>query len=788
MGHSWKAEIIRTDGTTSITFADGDDVSVTPHVGLSEDPKAVLELNTPTRAVLRVINNWRVAAYNLMSSSCALWSSGSAGAIARGMYVRVEQGGTVTHIGRIKKIEEGDGGELLITSYDDLMQLGELRDSMIFFDQARDKIGDSLFANGPDVTVSFNAAKQITATIPDSDAIMPFMRLALAEPQNYYTGLIDGETSASISQLNYGWLQTFQVRHRDFFRVRFKYRSTADNIVTLLLMSTSWNGDHYLPSAELATYSFTLPNTGDSWVIYETPALPYVLTPGTVYGFGLRVASQVTTAHIALADEYGGGYSPELVEMYMRESGGTWSLVTAPYEPWQINLQFLTEREIESANYRLSGTSLVVDYDQTTIKSTDLSRYAKFLRLTYFYGKLPAEEIMERILTRAGFSPSRAGGLGQGAALVGFYNTGGYSYLECLQELADIYEPTQGLQWAFMRNIAVSGLSGTTITIGKRRKPWSDAIAGGTFSDDPASLANTKKVLGHGLRQAFESKVGTVRVIGKAFDGSPVFVELDDKLWSSQGSLVDLTGSALMEIINDSTVTTGEQAARTAEAVIREEHQNHLEGPLTLQGLHPEIWQLASAQDNFASSQVLGLTSPAYGLSAFPVIARKITIGGKQTVLDLDNLRRENQTMLRRAMDKALRAESFAIESLPSFVAIPVRYASTLPAGYAAYDRIKLIRADSTEFATTTFSTAVVRTDDNCSPTAAGYAHYAGYFPANRAGGPSSYKYSGGTPSLHMITQVALGNGSTWLTVTLPRPYWVWNHQAVLVDFYGLRP
>lgn len=788
MGYSWKAEIIRTDGTTSITFADGDSVTRTAHIGLSEEPQAVLELNTPTRAVLRVNNRWRVPAYNLMSSSCALWSSGSAGAIAQGMYVRVTQGGTVTHIGRIKKIEEGDGGVLVITSYDDLMQLGELRDQAIFFKYARDKAGDSLFANGPDVTVSFNSSKQIAATLPDSDAITPFMRLALAEPQDYYTGLVDGETSASIGSLGYGYLMCFQTRHREFFRIRFKYRSTASYTVTVIIMSTSWNGYHYVPSSELSTYSFTLPDTGDEWVTYKSPPLPYVLTPGTVYGVGLRCASDASAAYLGFADEYTGGTMEELVECYTRDSGGTWTLITAPYEPWQLNPQFLVEREIESSDYLVNGTALTVDYGTTSIVSSDLTRYAKFLRLTYFYGKLPAEEIMEQIIERAGFTAARAASLAQGSELVGFYNTGSYSYLECLQELADIYEPTQGHQWAFMRDIVTSGLSGSTIRIGRRLQPWADTVGGGTYSDDPASLSDTKKVLSHALRHAFEAKVGTVRVYGQAFDGSPVFVELDDKLWSSEGSLVDLTGSPLMEIITDSTVTTGEQAVRTAEAVIREEHQNHLEGPLTLQGLHPELWQFATAQENFGSSALLALTSPAYGLTAFAVVARQITIGGKQTALDLDNLRRQNQSMLRRAMDKALRAESFAIDSMPATVTIPVRYASALPAGYASYDRIKLIRSDAVTYITTTFGTDVILTDDNCSPDGDGYTHYAGYFPANKAGGPSSYKYSGGTAYRYQITQVALGDGTTWLTVTLPRPYWVWNHQAVLVDFYGARP
>lgn len=128
-------------------------------------------------------------------------------------------------------------------------------------------------------------------------------------------------------------------------------------------------------------------------------------------------------------------------------------------------------------------------------------------------------------------------------------------------------------------NMAAAGLTGTQVKIGARPKSWSDVIAGGTFSDDPAALTGSKKVLAHQVRHGFEAKVGTVRIIGTAFDGSPIFVELDDRLWSSQGSLVDLTGSALMDVIADPTVRTGGQAVLVGEAVIREEHQNHLEGP-----------------------------------------------------------------------------------------------------------------------------------------------------------------------------------------------------------------
>lgn len=790
MGYSWKAEIIRTDGTTSITFADGDSVTRTAHIGLSEEPQAVLELNTPTRAVLRVNNRWRVPAYNLMSSSCALWSSGSAGAIAQGMYVRVTQGGTVTHIGRIKKIEEGDGGVLVITSYDDLMQLGELRDQTIFFDNAVDRIGDTVLANGPNITNAFNSANLIEATLPHVDIISPLMYLGIVEPgamvdESYIPGSDDMDTGdlEPTTDDNYCGVSIYRrALVSDFLKIRFRYCNPGASTVTATVgvWSATAGG---APSSLLGSVTVSCPVTGSGvFVTVDSECFPVKLTKGTSYCF---TVTWPTDDALLVPVEW------DTAVTFYYWKGDAWAF-SGYYAPYVEPIGGI-ERELSSADYLLtegsSTTTITVDYGETSITALDMSSYGKFLRVSYFYGKLPAEEIMEQIIERAGFTAARAASLAQGSELVGFYNTGSYSYLECLQELADIYEPTQGHQWAFMRDIVTSGLSGSTIRIGRRLQPWADTVGGGTYSDDPASLSDTKKVLSHALRHAFEAKVGTVRVYGQAFDGSPVFVELDDKLWSSEGSLVNLTGSPLMEIVTDSTVTTDEQAVRTAEAVIREEHQNHLEGPLTLQGLHPELWQFATAQENFGSSALLALTSPAYGLSAFAVVARQIMIGGKQTALDLDNLRRQNQSMLRRAMDKALRAESFAIDSMPATVTIPVRYASTLWSGYTSFDRIKLIRSDGTTYITASFGTDVIITDDNCSPDGVGYTHFAGYFPGNRAGGPTSYKYTGGTASIHQITQVALGNMyGTYYTVTLPRPYWVWGHQAVLVDFYGARP
>lgn len=805
MAHTWRAEIVRSDGS-SLTFADGDDVKTTDNVGLSEEPQVVLERNNPSKAMLTIRSFWAVPAHSVMSSYCTLWSSGAAGAVARGMHVRVHQVDSasgvemLTFIGEIKRIEELDG-RVRVTAYDKLMILGETKDPVIFFDKARDSIGDAALSNGPDIAISFNSDGQIVATLPDKDIVTPLMQCRLAEPKTYNdrSGNVGGNAfGGSIGGSQY-MLMAMVMPGDVFYGMWASMASNGlgDAITRLSLWNAAWDGSRWTVGTLIGESSnVTIPN-GAGQALYRF-VLPRAVTRGKVYFIGFRGYSGSAAAVLgAPADR--SSIPPELLGCAVGTFGSwtyrqiSWRGDSGTMNPWSIGLMMLEERDIGAENYVLqesgSTTTITIAYGETSIMATDLSTYNKHLRVSYFYGHLSPVTVLERLLTHGGMSPSRAGSVGLGTAQMGFYNTANYSYLECAQELADFYDPVVGRQYTFACDHAAAGLDGMLVSIGYRHKPWADPIDAYTFSDDPMAIeTNTlkRRLLSHNFKHAFEAKRGTVRVIGQAFDGSPVAVGTDDMLWPD--SLVLATGSPLMDSIVDSTVTTGDQAARMAESLIREEHQNGLEGPMQLDGLWPSIWRLRTNEDYFGGSRVIGVSSPKYGMGDYPAVPRRMVIGGRTTDLELDNARPDDQTQIKRSMERSMASESFDVARLPDTVYIFARYANDNAGDWDRFDRMSLFREDWTYYYLAAYGTRPVRTDDSCAPDGRGYTHYAGFFPAHRRGGVSSYKWESGAASLHRFTSVQLGRADgSWLNVPL-KPYYVWSHQNVLVDVYGRRP
>lgn len=798
MGHTWKAVITHSNGTSTITFADGDDVSVTPYIGLVEPPSSRPELNVPKKAELRVRNVWNVAARNVMSSSCALWSGGATGAIVEGMRLQVWHvdagNGTEyqTFDGRIKSVSADR--TVVLTAYDDLMILGETKDPFAVFSAMRDRVGDASVANGPDITTTMDYANErLTASLPDGGAVQPLVRVAVAIPTDVYPDLIN-ESPSDYLALSYGRAQCFFIpdgKHT-YFRFKFTYKwadPSSIKAAQIVIMSTTYTGGRYNYSAVVAgPLSLTIAGTDGKWMTAMTTVDVRNLTPGRVYAIGIYPDSPpVTDIYFGMTKPW----SNKAADVWYKDSGGVWQLGDKNDGVFSMTPMALVDEEISADQYTITpGTpdSIVIpftSFDRSAL--VDGYPYNKWLRVSYYYGKLTRRAVMAKLITRAAnaaVTEYLPGGIESEGSLLGFYYTGTRSYLECMQELADLVDPSLATQAVLSHIFSTSMLHGT---IGVRDRPW---VASPVmyFTNDPMAVeSSTRKrvIASHALKRAFEAKVGTVRIIGKAPDGSPISVEVDDKLWSD--SLVNRTGSPLMEIAADSTCTSHAQAVLQAEALLAKQHQNVVEGTLELEGFWPSLWEWSTSDGQYGSSKVFALDIPEFGLSDVPVIARAISFGKHRTTIDLDSVRPADTTMVKRGLNSALRAESFSVSSLPDTVYIYVR-APSLPAGYAAYDRIKIRRADGTWFYTTDLGTKLATADDKTG--GSGYRHWSGFFPAGRANSPSSYKWTGSAGQNHLIDQVAVGDGTNWTTIALEYPqakYVLW-HQNVLVNVRGPRP
>lgn len=793
MGHTWRAEIIRGDGS-SLTFADGDDVAVTAGLKLTAEPVVALELNRPSKATLE-IGISSVAAQNVRSASFARWSSGPAGAVGRGMHVRVWQtdaasGAEVqTFQGRVWSVERANDRAVLI-AYDALMDLAETREPSIFFNAFRDQIGgEAQGGNGPYVTVSTDASGRLTATLPDADIVQPLVRVTLSEPRETIDGIAQAERSwMQLTGNNTGAGIVLSLkRPTSISRIRarlMKWYNDGNIVATIELRNAVYSASQYLPGSTLyESWAIDIVADQGEKVIWESPAFHRLLQPGQ---YTLTITGDDRTSigmHARVT------HPLVFKEIYRNASG--WNTILQPSWEYTVTLavQTLEAREIDPKRCRVAGSVITVDQGESTITAGHLSAFKGYLHVSYFYGRLAPEEIMERIVRSAGMTAARAGALGQGAATIGYYHTSTASYLDCLRELADLYDPTIG-QWTISADRG--DLGSKTVRFGRRRQPWAEAIDSHTFAEGPFA-AGAKRIVQSQIREITEAKVGTARVIGTAFDGSPITAQVEDRLWGGD-SLVGQLGVDLTDYTVDPSISTVEQAARAAEARVREAHQGTLEGALALSGRWPSVWDLDAGSTGCGGSMCIGVTSERDGLTARPALARRIEIG-LDTRLDLDNVRQPDRSMIKRSMDKALAGEAFSVSSMPDTVYVHARV-DAMPAGIfsGGISWVALKRADGamapqywTGSAYAHGIPSTIRSDDNCAPDGRGYAHFAAYSPPGEIGVPSSYAYSGGTTQLHQFTDVVVRYGSTELTIPI-RPVWIWSHQAVLIDVYGRRP
>lgn len=794
MGHTWRAEIIRSDGG-ALTFADGDDVAVTVGVRLTAEPQVALELNRPSKAVLEIKTSAE-AARNVRSASFARWSTGPAGAIKRGMHVRVWQtdaasGAEIqTFQGRVWSVDRAEDRAIII-AYDDLMELAELKEPTMFFSNFRDMIGgEANGGNGPYFPIGTDSGGRITATLPDADIVQPLVRVTLSEPQDTLDGISIPERGWHVLQPGVGIIFNLD-RPTSLSRVRMRLMKNynAGNIaVTVQLrntVSSNYGGvAHYNPGSTLYnSWDVDIPAQQGDKVVWESAPFHRLLQPG-LYAITVTGDDRTLLGVHNLV-------SHPLIHSEISHDGTDWLLVLAYARDYNLSISFqsLVDREIDPKACRLSGSALTVDQGESTLTTAHLDSFKGYLHVSYFYGRLAPEEIMERIVEAAGMTAARAGSLGQGAATIGYYHTSTASYLDCLRELADLYDPTIG-QWTISADRGAIGTK--AIRFGRRRRPWAEAIDSHTFAEGPFS-AGQRRVLQSQLHEVSEAKVGTARVIGAAFDGSPITAQVDDRLWGAD-SLVTQLGADLTDYTVDPSISTVEQAARVAEALIREAHQGTLEGSLTLSGRWPSVWDLDAASAGGGGSGVIGVTSERDGLSARPAIARRIEIG-RDTKLDLDNVRQPDRSMIKRSMDKAFAGEAFNVSSMPDTVYVHARV-DNMPAGVfsSGIAWVALRRSDGALAprywwggSWQTGIPSTIRSDDNCAPDGRGYSHFAAYSPPGAVAAPSSYSYSGGTTALYQYNAVVVRYGSTELAIPI-RPVWIWSHQAVLVDVYGRRP
>lgn len=557
-------------------------------VNLAENSKGDISMT--------LLSDWRVQGENLMSDSCTLWSSGPAGAVRTGMYVRVEdirEDGTVEYVadGFITTITPGEG-TVDIVAADWITMLSKMGSTYRrnFYGTSRTS---ELFDAGSDTTGLYADLGGLEDFTIDGHPYWKVLTETETEGDDPLTILSGGTTSRTSYTLTLSMPDT-QVLDDITVPVAYNGQNVPGTYTFGLAMIVRSGSEQksYL-------WNKTINSTGS--LQREDISLT---------GMNLEVVDDTVEVTFELNSYIGaGGYGN--VYLYRDGSGGpvamtlvtgVWNEITAYTGPTQGKL-YVTE---------IDGVSSLEDASLYT-PSEDR------VKIPYVTGTQTVGAIMESISEALGIMPLVMVQPGGDAELVMFRTGGGYA-LDYFQKLADVAS-ADGLRRAF----AVRGYT-TPVLVASSRHALADASYahihyGGdsvTGSEERIAYASFSPSL------TFKNRPNLVMVRGTMSDrGSsesvPIMVAVEDSISTDRRY-----GIVIENVLADSSVNRLVDAASTAWATLRENDLDQWEGSVTIPGIRRDM---IPATGQYAGSGVcLLVTDTRMGIVGAHVRVKQIRL------------------------------------------------------------------------------------------------------------------------------------------------------------------
>lgn len=561
--------------------------------------EAVVQLaeNSKGEFSMTLLSDWRVQGENLMSDTCTLWSSGPAGAIRTGMYVRLEDiqsDGTVEYVsdGFITTISPGEG----------------------------------------------------TVDITVADWITMLSKMGSTYRRNFYgtsrtSTLFDAGYDTTGLYADLGGLEDFTIDGHPYWKVLTETETQGDEILTVLAGGTGSIGSY--------VYTMDLPDVDllDSMVIPMGYNGQYV--PGS-YTFGvsvtLRSGSNVMTREWSRTISSTG--SPqwedreladldleivdETVELEFRltsysGAGGYGNVFVRRGDSVKDPVIAMTTvtgvwKEITGYTGPTEGKLYVTEIDGVTDVS-DSGLYTPpedRVRIPYVTGTQTVGAIMESVSEALGLMPLVTVQTGGDAELVMFRTGGGYA-LDYFQKLADVAS-AQGLRRAF----AVRGYTTPVIVASSRHTLADEPYAHIHYGGDIVSGSDAIAYSDFSPSLTFKNRPNLVMVRGTMSDrGStesvPIMVAVEDSVSTDRRY-----GIVVENVLADSSVNRLVDAASTAWATLQENDLDEWEGTVTIPGIHRDM---IPATGQYAGSGVcLLVTDTRMGIESVRVRVKQLRL------------------------------------------------------------------------------------------------------------------------------------------------------------------
>ena len=565
--------------------------------------------NQAGSARFSVVNDPTDPTARIMSSACSLWSSGSAGAISTGMYVRIDQ---VNSDGTLSYLFDGFITTLALSTEQVDIECG---DWLTFLSKTGATYRRNFYGESR-TSALFDASYDSSDGLRANVGSMPSDFRVDGEPAWKILTGVDLQGSDPTTLLGGGTVS--------YPSATYSLTVTGQDTLDSVTLHLGYNGQN-LPGS----YSFGVRATfksGDSSV--SRSWTKSISSSGSVQwedrefsGLGLTMSGGTVSIILELTSYSGsGGYG--LVYVNSGTGSGTLTVGDVVREDTSIQMSYSTGVWADAVlGEPVNGYMSVESIDGVT-DLTDPSLYTPpedRVRIPYITGSQAVGSIMESIAHGIGLIPMSVDVMGGDAELVMFRTGGGYA-LDYLQKLADVVS-SAGRRRALM----VRGYTTPVLVASSRHMladaPYAHIHYGGdtvpsTVESIPYSSFSPSITMKN--RPNLAMVRGTMSYKGDS-ESVPIMVAVEDS-----DSTERRCGLVVENVTADGSVNSLLDAANAAWAKLCESDLDEWEGTVTIPDIRRDM---IPASGTYAGSGVcLDVTDTTMGISSARVRARQIVM------------------------------------------------------------------------------------------------------------------------------------------------------------------
>lgn len=647
-GFPREVHVLLDNGTGTITYREND-------ASYLMDWEYEPNENQPKKVLLVIDNSSLDPAVNLLSSSCAQWSSGTAalkmGDLVRlGLYQGDDTTVDVLFDGVISEVPAGDNGILFVEARDPSQRLKTTKPTIT---HGANYLDEEVKA----VTVA--GSIRYIGSVTEADIVEPMVKVAFAHTDVRLELSGDNNNANDISTVGYYVIQAFLAETDHFIGCRFWWTTDWTIGSTIDLEVSLYTDEDNSAGNLLRTVPFTLTqgiDTSPTNVDFTSSNNPLRLIKGQKYWIEIKAAG------VAI----GGGTHWSVRSMdtnltywmneFYIEAGGFSAVANQILE---IRLDFADYAVLKTEDFVFDDTAnriYLLLFNETV---ETVGGYYSINRglVSFYYGTITKEQLCERLITaNTGLLKLLNGNLDR---TFGVFSTRGKSLHESLKEIMDVPEDSgtwDGYQSVMTHTLGASDINRLIVV---QRKKTSDSAT--YILSHPSDRANDDEHIIIGdpkLKKTIKRNYAKVILTGRGYDGEPLVCTRSDE--AKSGSFFNqMSGITETLKITDENLSSLVEVDKRAFALLDAVGRDVWQGSIMLDGQHEDMFVWDNTSDNYGSGNIITMYWGPLGISNLKMKVTGMVLRKLETEIYVNNIDSLLDNKLTRGWNESERSASF---------------------------------------------------------------------------------------------------------------------------------